>query len=173
MGLLTPIDIIVLVSYLTGITVIGARFYRRRTDTQAYFLGDKGMKWLPVALSILAADTSAISYLGLPAWSFRENLRLNQSVFTYFLAIPLVIWIFVPTYSTGNLYTAYQYLERRFDLRVRLMTSMLFSAPQGSSCCCGYLRTSANDVPTGRGTTCILSFDHGAVDNILYNCWRH
>lgn len=132
MGLLTPIDALVLISYLIGITLIGARFYRRKTDTQAYFLGDKNMKWLPVALSILAADTSAISYLGLPAWSFQENLRLNQSVFTYFLAIPLVIWIFVPTYSAGNLYTAYQFLERRFDLRVRLMTSVLFLLLRGA-----------------------------------------
>ena len=62
---------------------------------QEYLLGNKGMKWLPVALSILAADTSAVSYLGVPAWSFQENMRLNQNIFTYLLAIPIVIWLFL------------------------------------------------------------------------------
>ena len=126
MGLLNLLDLAVIVGYLAGITWIGARFYRKNSSMQEYLRGNKGMKWLPVALSILAADTSAVSYLGVPAWSYQENMRLNQNIFTYLLAIPIVIWLFLPIYSRGNLYTAYQYLESRFNLHVRLLTSAFF-----------------------------------------------
>jgi len=126
MGLLNLLDLAVIVGYLVGITWIGARSYRKNSSMQEYLLGNKGMKWLPVALSILAADTSAVSYLGVPAWSYQENMRLNQNIFTYLLAIPIVIWLFLPIYSRGNLYTAYQYLESRFNLHVRLLTSAFF-----------------------------------------------
>lgn len=96
MGFLSWIDLTVLVLYLIGITWIGSRFYRKDAALREYLLGSQGMKWLPVALSILAADTSAISYLGVPAWSFREDMKLNQNILTYVLAIPIVIWFFLP-----------------------------------------------------------------------------
>ncbi len=132
MGLLNAFDIGVIVFYIVGITVIGSRFYRKGTDMQEYLLGSKMMKWFPVALSIIAADTSAITYLGSPAWSFRENMKLNQIVLTYLLAIPIVVWLFLPIYSQGNLYTAYQYLERRFNLGVRLLASLFFLVIRGA-----------------------------------------
>src|SRR5262245_1320267 len=97
-----------------------------------YLLGSKTMAWFPVALSILAADTSALTYLGAPAWAFRENFKLNQGVFCFFLAIPIVIWLFLPVYSRANLYTAYQFLEHRFNLSVRLLTGLLFLLVRGS-----------------------------------------
>jgi Na+/proline symporter len=132
MGLLDLLDFTVIVGYLAGITWIGSRFYRKNANMQEYLLGGQGMKWLPVALSILAADTSAISYLAVPAWSFQQNMRLNQNVFTYLLAIPIVILLFLPVYSRGNLFTAYQYLENRFDLRVHLLTSVFFLVIRGA-----------------------------------------
>lgn len=132
MGLLNLLDLIVIIGYLAGITWIGARFYRRNANMQEYLLGGQGMKWLPVALSILAADTSAISYLGVPAWSFQQNMRLNQNILTYLLAIPIVIFLFLPVYSRRNLFTAYQYLENRFDLRVRLLASFFFLVIRGA-----------------------------------------
>ncbi|MEW5979558.1 MAG: sodium/solute symporter [Acidobacteriota bacterium] len=132
MGLLSLLDLTVIVSYFAGITWIGARFYRKSAGMQEYLLGSRGMKWLPVALSILAADTSAISYLGVPAWSFQHDMKLNQNILTLLLAIPIVIWLFVPIYSRGNLFTAYQYLERRFDLRVRLLASLFFLVVRGA-----------------------------------------
>jgi SSS family transporter len=132
MGLLNLLDFTVIVGYLAGITWIGSRFYRKNASMQEYLLGGRGMKWLPVALSIMAADTSAISYLGVPAWSFQQNMRLNQNILTYLLAIPIVILVFLPVYSRGNLFTAYQYLENRFDLRVRLLTSVFFLVIRGA-----------------------------------------
>lgn len=132
MGLLNPLDLFVIVSYLVGITVLGMRFYRKNTDMHEYMLGSKAMKWFPVALSILAAETSALSYMGFPAWSFRENMKYNQQIFTYLIAIPIVICLFLPVYSRANLYTAYQYLERRFDLRVRVIATMFFLSLRGA-----------------------------------------
>ncbi|MSO23168.1 MAG: hypothetical protein EXQ58_07945 [Acidobacteria bacterium] len=132
MGLLNSFDLAVIAAYLVGITMVGMLFYRKNTNMEEYLLGSKGMKWFPVALSILAADTSALTYLGIPAWSFRHDLKYNQVTFSNLIAVPIVIWLFLPIYSKGNLYTAYQYLERRFDVRVRLVTSLLFLVIRGA-----------------------------------------
>src|SRR5436305_587408 len=117
MGLLNWADLCVVATYLAGITWLGSRFYRRGSDMQEYLRGGRSMKWFPVALSILASKTSAISYLGVPAWSFRNNTALNLEYLTYLLAVPIVVWVFVPVYSRGNLFTAYEYLEKRFDVK--------------------------------------------------------
>lgn len=132
MSLLSFLDLAVIVTYLVGITAIGSLFYRRHTTLQEYFLGGKRMTWFPVALSILAADVSVLTYLGTPAWCFVHDMRLSTTTFTYMIAIPIVIWLFLPIYSREGLYTAYQFLEARFDLRVRLLTSALFHLLRGS-----------------------------------------
>ncbi len=125
-------DFTVIALYLCGITMIGARFYKRGAGLQEYLLGSKAMGWLPVALSILAADTSAITYLGQPAWSFGHDLKLNQVILCYLIAIPIVMWLFLPVYSRLQLYTAYQYLETRFGLPTRLMASGIFLLLRGA-----------------------------------------
>jgi hypothetical protein len=61
-GLLKPLDLVIVLFYVVSIALIGLQFYRRNADLQEYLLGSKKMKWLPVALSILVADSSAISY---------------------------------------------------------------------------------------------------------------
>ena len=86
------------------------------------------MSWIPAGISIIAADLSAISVMGAPAWSYKNNLELVWVSAGYPLVAPLVILVFVPFYSRLNLYTAYEYLERRFGLGVRLLTSALFQA---------------------------------------------
>jgi solute:Na+ symporter, SSS family len=97
MGLLNSLDLIVIGTYLMGITIIGMNFYRKSTGMNECWLGGKGMRWFPVALSVLAADTSAITYLGFPAWSFQHDLKYNQMVFPYLIAVPIVIWLFLPS----------------------------------------------------------------------------
>jgi Na+/proline symporter len=109
MNLLNSLDLIVVVLYLLGITYVGSRFYQRDVGLRDYLLGNRIMRWFPVALSILAADTSAITYLGIPAWTFQHDMKLNWGILSYFIAIPLVIWLFLPIYSKGNLYTAYEF----------------------------------------------------------------
>jgi Na+/proline symporter len=81
---------------------------------------------LPVGISLIAADLSAISVMGSPAWSFRNNMMLLWLSVGYPLMAPVVIKVFVPFYARLNLYTAYEYLEKRFNVSVRAITSLLF-----------------------------------------------
>lgn len=116
----------VVIGYLTAIAVIGISFYRRKTTPKEYFLGGRLISWIPAGISIIAADLSAITIMGVPAWSFQHNLELVWLSAGYPLMAPIVLTIFIPFYTSLNLYTAYEYLERRFSLNVRLLTSILF-----------------------------------------------
>lgn len=119
-------DYITLSIYLLTIALFGSSFYRKRSTAREYFLGGRSMGWLPIGISIVAADLSAISVMGTPAWAYKNNLTLLWVTVGYPLVAPIVILIFVPFYSRLHLYTAYEYLERRFDLKVRTLTSGLF-----------------------------------------------
>lgn len=115
-----------LILYLVAIAAFGSSFYRRRATAREYFLGGKSMGWLPIGISIIAADLSAITVMGTPAWVYKHDLTLMWVTVGYPLVAPVVIIVFVPFYSRLNLYTAYEYLERRFNLHVRSVTSGLF-----------------------------------------------
>jgi len=128
---LGTIDLIVIVGYLLTIATIGMSFYRKNTTSRDYFLGGRAMWWLPVGISIIAADLSAITVMGLPAWGYQHNLELWWVNLGVPLAAPIVILLFVPFYASLNLYTAYEYLEKRFDLKVRLLDSVLFQLLSG------------------------------------------
>ena len=125
------VSYIVVIGYLVLVASIGSAFYKKKSTSKEYFLGGRSMSWLPVGISILAADLSAITVMGCPAWGFRHNLALLVVAFGYPLVAPIVIYVFVPFYAKLNLYTAYEYLERRFDLKVRLLTSFLFQVLRG------------------------------------------
>src|SRR5579863_1643660 len=120
------LNYIVVLAYMCLIATIGSLFYRGNTTAREYFLGGRSMSWLPVGISIIAADLSAITVMGTPAWAYSHNLELMWNSVGYLIVAPVVILVFVPFYSRLNLYTAYEYLERRFDLKVRLFTSLLF-----------------------------------------------
>jgi SSS family transporter len=125
------VSYIVVVGYLVLIAAIGSSFYKKKSSSKEYFLGGRAMWWLPVGISILAADMSAITVMGSPAWGFRHNFELQVMTLGYPLVAGIVIYVFVPFYAKLNLYTAYEYLERRLDLEVRLVTSLLFQILRG------------------------------------------
>jgi SSS family transporter len=118
--------------YLLLVAGVGSAFYRKESTSKEYFLGGRSIAWLPVGISIMAADLSAISVMGTPAWGYSHNLELLVAVFGYPLVAVIVIYVFIPFYAGLNLYTAYEYLERRFDIRVRLLTSFLFQVLRGA-----------------------------------------
>jgi solute:Na+ symporter, SSS family len=128
----TTLDSIIVLAYLLGITVVGGLFYKRKSTAKEYFLGGRSMSWLPVGISIIAADLSAITVMGNPAWSYQHNLEIIWQAFGYLLVAPVVILVFAPFYTRLNLYTAYEYLEKRFNLSVRLVTSILFQILRGA-----------------------------------------
>lgn len=125
------LDYIAVALYLFAIALIGSSFYRRGATAKEYFLGGRSMPWIAAGISIVAADLSAISVMGSPAWGYKNNLQLIWLPVAYPICAPIVILVFVPFYSKLNLYTAYEYLERRFSLPVRLLVSMQFQVLRG------------------------------------------
>jgi sodium-coupled monocarboxylate transporter 8/12 len=125
-------DWLILGGYIVAISLLGSFFYRKNTTAGEFFLGGRRMKAIPVAISLVAADMSAISYMGAPAWTYQHNLELVWSSWTYLFVAPIVMYLFMPFYSRFKFYTAYEYLERRFDLKTRLLGSAIFLLMRGS-----------------------------------------
>lgn len=121
----SSLDYTVVLVYLVAVAGFGSSFYRRKSTASEYFLGGRSMPWLAAGISIIAADLSAITVMGTPAWAYKHNLELFWAT-TYPFVAPIVLLVFVPFYASLNLYTAYEYLERRFNLTVRVLASALF-----------------------------------------------
>lgn len=128
---LSAVDMIVVGICLTLVAVVGSSFYRRNSTAKEYFLGSRGMSWIPVGISIIAADLSAVTVMGIPAWAYSHNFELAWNTFGYVLAAPIVLRVFLPFYAKLDLFTAYEYLERRFDVRVRTVASLSFLVLRG------------------------------------------
>jgi sodium-coupled monocarboxylate transporter 8/12 len=90
------------------------------------------MKAVPVAISLVAADMSAITYMGSPAWTYQHNFEIIWASWAYLFVAPIVMFVFMPFYSRFKFYTAYEYLETRFDLKTRLVGSAIFLLIRGS-----------------------------------------
>src|SRR6266849_9062697 len=114
----SSIDYAVVLLYFVAIATFGSSFYRKKNTAKDYFLGGRSISWIPAAISIIAADMSAITVMGAPAWTFKHNLELAWFSLSYLLTAPIVIIVFLPFYTKLNLYTAYEYLEKRFSLAV-------------------------------------------------------
>lgn len=128
----TAANWVVLFLYVVVVALIGSLFYRRRTTASEYFLGSRRMRVLPVAISLVAADMSAITYMGTPAWSFNHDFELFLGTFTLLLVAPIVMYVFLPFYKGLRLYSGYEYLERRFDRKARWMGASIFLLTRGS-----------------------------------------
>jgi len=125
-------DFAVLVAYLVGIVFIGSFFYRRKSSTEDFFYASHSVSWIPISVSIIATNFSAIAYLGLIAFPFQRDLELFPMLMMGpIVVMPIVIHFLVPFYHRFHFSTAYEYLERRFDLRVRAMASLLFLLLRG------------------------------------------
>jgi SSS family transporter len=121
------IDYAVCVLYLVGISGLGTYFYfKGQKTTKEYFLADRSMGWLPVGLTLMATLTSGIGYLGQPAGSVNYGLITLWQLLALPLSYPLVVYIFMPFYMRLRVYTPYEYLEKRFNVAVRALTSGLF-----------------------------------------------
>jgi len=124
---LTVLDYVVCAAYLLAITGLGVFFYfRGQQSTKEFFLAGRSMGWLPVGLSLMATLTSGIGFIGAPAGSVKYGIITLWALLAIPLSFPMVVWVFMPFYHRLKLYTAYEYLERRFDVRVRTLTSGIF-----------------------------------------------
>lgn len=121
-----PLDALVLILYGSVVVGLGAWAQRRQSGTRDFFLGGRDLPWALVGASILATAFSAASLLGGPGEAQSHGLLWLQLQLGDLLAILVVIWLFVPALRGRDLTTAYEYLEHRFDGRVRLCASLLF-----------------------------------------------
>ena len=120
------VDLSVIALYLAGITWFGAQFRKSQNTLKDYFLGGKTAPWWAIALSIVSAETSTLTVIGTPVLSFQGNFGFLQVVFGYLVARVIISLIFIPAYFRGELFTAYQLMERRFGGRLRSLTAGLF-----------------------------------------------
>lgn len=128
----STVDWIVLAVYLIAVVLIGGSFYGKQKNVKDYLMAGRRMSWFPIAISIIATDLSAISYMGIPALVYKHDLKYMLSAFMFPLQMALVIIIFVPLLYRLNIYTAYEYLERRFNTPTRLLASCLFLGGRGA-----------------------------------------
>ena len=122
----SPIDYGIVAFYLVGVVVYGFISSRKQKTTKDYFLGGKEMKWWAVGLSIVASETSTLTFISIPGLAYRGNLQFMQLIFGYFVGRLLVTVIFIPAYYKGNIETAYDFLGKRFGQGLRKLTSSVF-----------------------------------------------
>lgn len=123
---LNRLDYFIVAAYLAGITLFGLRFRKRQRSLKDYFLADRNIPWWAIALSIVAAETSTLTIISIPGLAYDTNLQFLQVVLGYLLGRVIISFILLPHYFRGDLYTAYELIERRFGRRLRSLTAGLF-----------------------------------------------
>src|SRR6202163_1927258 len=123
---LNALDFAIIAVYLIGITLFGMRFRKRQRTLRDYFLAGRDIPWWAIALSIVAAETSTLTIISIPGLAYDSNLTFLQVVMGYIVGRIVISFVLLPHYFRGDLYTAYQLIERRFGPRLRTVTSALF-----------------------------------------------
>lgn len=130
---MSKIDWIVLVFTLVAIITYGLYKSRTSKDLEGYFLSNRSMPWYLVLLSIMGTQASAITFLSAPGQAFTDGMRFVQYYFGLPIAMVILCVTFVPLFNKLRLFTAYEFLEKRFDLKTRTFTSFLFLLSRGLS----------------------------------------
>jgi SSS family transporter len=122
------LDLIIIFGYLIGITAFGILFAGKQDSTEEYFVGDRSVPWWAIAMSIVATETSTITFVSVPGVAFAKggNFQFLQLVFGYMLGRVVISLIFIPLYFKGELQTVYQLLGERFGNKVKMLASALF-----------------------------------------------
>ena len=120
------VDLGVIALYLVFITWFGSRFKEGQSTLKDYFLGGRGAPWWAIGFSIVSAETSTLTVIGTPALSFAGNFGFLQLILGYLLGRIVISVLFLPQYFRGELYTAYELMERRFGPRIRKFTAGTF-----------------------------------------------
>src|SRR5205809_7980240 len=122
------LDLIIIFGYLIGIVLFGTWFGRKQKTTSDYFLGDRSVPWWAVAFSIVATETSTITFISVPGIAFARggDFTFLQLVFGYLLGRVMIAILFIPLYFSGTIVTVYELLQRRFGGGVRALASSLF-----------------------------------------------
>ncbi len=123
---MTPLDYAVIIGYLAVTILIGGWFGRGQTTLREFFLGDRNIPWWAAAFSGIATIVSGASFLGGPGQAFKSDFTFLQYRLAAPFAAAVICIVLIPFFYRLDVYTAYEYLERRFDLKTRVMASGLF-----------------------------------------------
>jgi solute:Na+ symporter, SSS family len=123
---LNRLDYVIIAAYLVGITLFGLRFRKRQRSLRDYFLADRNIPWWAISLSIVAAETSTLTIISIPGLAYDTNFSFLQIVFGYLVGRVIISFLLIPHYFRGDLFTAYQLMDRRFGSRLRSLTAGLF-----------------------------------------------
>lgn len=123
---LTSADYLVIAAYLVAITLFGSWFARFQKTTRDYFLADRSAPWWAICFTIVATETSTLSFIGVPAGAYSGNMTFLQLALGYVIGRVLVSALFIPAYFRGELMTSYELLNRRFGPEVKTIASGIF-----------------------------------------------
>ncbi len=122
----TALDALVLVCYLVGTTWLGVRLGRGQRDARDYFVGGDRLPWWAICFSVVATETSALTFISIPALAYGGNLGFLQIALGYLVGRIIVAFVLLPRYIDGQLMTAYALLGARFGDRTRRFASLTF-----------------------------------------------
>jgi SSS family transporter len=122
----STIDYAIIILYLIGITVFGKLIGGKQKTVKDYFVGKKEVSWWVISFSIVAAETSTLTFISIPGLAYLTNLNFLQLTFGYLIGRIIVAQFFLPAYYKGELSTAYSYLQNRFGNKTRSLASVTF-----------------------------------------------
>jgi len=120
------LDILVIVVYLAAVTAFGLRFRKQQRTLKDYFLAGRDIPWWAISLSIVAAETSTLTIISVPGLAYDKDFGFLQLVIGYLVGRVIICFVLIPQYFRGELFTAYQLIERRFGQKLRSLTAGLF-----------------------------------------------
>lgn len=120
------VDYVVIAAYLIGVAISGIISGGKQKSVDDYFLGGKSMAWWAVGFSIVASETSTLTFISIPGLAFKSNMHFLQLIFGYFFGRIIVSLVFIPAYYRGSIETAYDFLGKRFSPFLRKFTSSVF-----------------------------------------------
>jgi SSS family solute:Na+ symporter len=123
---LNRVDFSIIALYLAGITLFGLRFRKKQRTLRDYFLAGREIPWWAIALSIVAAETSTLTIISIPGLAYDTNFTFLQVIMGYVVGRVVISVVLLPHYFRGDLYTAYELIERRFGRGLRSLTAGLF-----------------------------------------------
>jgi SSS family transporter len=123
----------VIAAYLAGITLFGLHFRKRQRTLRDYFLADRAIPWWAIALSIVAAETSTLTVISIPGLAYDTNFGFLQVVLGYIVGRIIVSYLFIPHYFRGELFTAYELIDRRFGPTLHRVTAGMFLATRAAA----------------------------------------
>ncbi len=122
----SALDYAIVGVYLIGVTVVGVLIAGKQKTSRDYFLGGKKLSWWSVGFSIVASETSTLTFISVPGLAYKSDMHFLQLAFGYFIGRLLVSVIFIPAYYRGDLETAYDFLGKRYGMPLRRFTSTVF-----------------------------------------------